>query len=277
MRPTERNVWKGKVYRSLLTKGFLIALTRRLPGTNDAFSFHSISSSHHFDSCHLTHTRQRNATFVRFASLGIHDGSLCIMPRKLGFLFQVSFRCGSKDVIQNEEAIDIKSPNRRCAVFASFLLHSFCHCFFSQSAFYYISVENRRPKTQKPNSQLPTNMYRVCRLIRLQLGTPLRPTSLHSQLSYSSSRLQVCSSHQHKEPPAAQDVSCHSRNTIASSPWQPQFWAHRSTWKRAGINTLRCLVGCTAGDFSTMWLLQTFYPELGMGPIMAASSTSPHL
>jgi hypothetical protein len=50
------------------------------------------------------------------------------------------------------------------------------------------------------------------------------------------------------------------------------FWTCRSTWKRAGINTLRCLVGCTAGDFSALWILQTYYPEMGMGSIMALSS-----
>lgn len=50
------------------------------------------------------------------------------------------------------------------------------------------------------------------------------------------------------------------------------FWACRSTWKRAGINTLRCLVGCTAGDFSSLWILQTYYPDMGMGGIMALSS-----
>ncbi|KAJ5418849.1 uncharacterized protein N7487_002399 [Penicillium crustosum] len=52
------------------------------------------------------------------------------------------------------------------------------------------------------------------------------------------------------------------------------FWACRSTWKRAGINTLRCLVGCTAGDFSALWILQTYYPEMGMSSIMALSMAS---
>ncbi|KZN84074.1 hypothetical protein EN45_111920 [Penicillium chrysogenum] len=52
------------------------------------------------------------------------------------------------------------------------------------------------------------------------------------------------------------------------------FWTCRSTWKRAGINTLRCLVGCTAGDFSALWILQTYYPEMGMGSIMALSMAS---
>ena len=54
------------------------------------------------------------------------------------------------------------------------------------------------------------------------------------------------------------------------------FWACRSTWKRAGINTLRCLVGCTAGDFSALWILQTYYPEMGMSSIMALSSGFPY-
>lgn len=56
------------------------------------------------------------------------------------------------------------------------------------------------------------------------------------------------------------------------SVWTPGFWTRRSTWKRAGINTLRCLVGCTIGDFSALWMLQTYYPGLGMGTIMGVSS-----
>lgn len=58
------------------------------------------------------------------------------------------------------------------------------------------------------------------------------------------------------------------------SSWDPGFWTCKSTWKRAGINTLRCLVGCTIGDFSALWILQTHYPGLGMGMIMGASSKS---
>jgi hypothetical protein len=50
------------------------------------------------------------------------------------------------------------------------------------------------------------------------------------------------------------------------------FWSCRGTWRRAGVNTLRCLVGCTAGDFSALWTLQTYMPEMGMGTIMALSS-----
>ncbi|CAD0113552.1 unnamed protein product, partial [Aureobasidium uvarum] len=52
------------------------------------------------------------------------------------------------------------------------------------------------------------------------------------------------------------------------------FWTCRGTWKRAGINTLRCLIGCTIGDFSALWALQTYAPDLGMGTIMALSMTS---
>ncbi|KAJ5673737.1 hypothetical protein N7462_009176 [Penicillium macrosclerotiorum] len=52
------------------------------------------------------------------------------------------------------------------------------------------------------------------------------------------------------------------------------FWTCRSTWRRAGINTLRCLVGCTVGDFSALWMLQSYYPELGMSTIMLASMAS---
>lgn len=52
------------------------------------------------------------------------------------------------------------------------------------------------------------------------------------------------------------------------------FWRSQSTWRRAGVNTLRCLVGCTLGDFSTMWFLQSQYPVLGTATIMALSMTA---
>ncbi|CAC9888571.1 unnamed protein product, partial [Aureobasidium pullulans] len=68
-------------------------------------------------------------------------------------------------------------------------------------------------------------------------------------------------------------------NEMKPAPTKPQislferaFWTCRGTWKRAGINTFRCLVGCTVGDFSALWALQTYAPELGMGTIMGLSS-----
>jgi len=48
----------------------------------------------------------------------------------------------------------------------------------------------------------------------------------------------------------------------APSPKRAGFWMSAPTWKRSGINTLRCLAGCTTGDFSTMWYLQSAYPDL---------------
>jgi hypothetical protein len=75
------------------------------------------------------------------------------------------------------------------------------------------------------------------------------------------------------------ETMSHSNNIKATPPKKPRlllsesaFWTCRGTWKRAGINTLRCLVGCTVGDFSALWTLQTYAPELGMGTIMAISS-----
>ncbi|KEZ43623.1 Uncharacterized protein SAPIO_CDS4218 [Scedosporium apiospermum] len=53
-----------------------------------------------------------------------------------------------------------------------------------------------------------------------------------------------------------------------------EFWASTSAWKRASVNTLRCLIGCTMGDFASLWFLQAFHPSLGMGTIMAISMAS---
>ncbi|KZF25859.1 hypothetical protein L228DRAFT_257382 [Xylona heveae TC161] len=81
---------------------------------------------------------------------------------------------------------------------------------------------------------------------------------------------------------SCQTLKRHNRRSAAAfstapklpSTWRFPFWTCRSTWKRAGINTLRCLVGCTIGDFSALWVLQTHYPELGTGAIMVASMVS---
>lgn len=56
------------------------------------------------------------------------------------------------------------------------------------------------------------------------------------------------------------------------SPFSISYWTSRVLWKRAGINTLRCLISCTLGDFSTMWFLQSQHPSLGIYMIMGISS-----
>ncbi|EFC48503.1 hypothetical protein NAEGRDRAFT_78531 [Naegleria gruberi] len=52
------------------------------------------------------------------------------------------------------------------------------------------------------------------------------------------------------------------------SVWDLKFWKCKHSWKRASLNTLNCLIGCSIGDFSMMWFLTSQYPELGMAMIM---------
>ncbi|OTA65217.1 hypothetical protein K449DRAFT_392329 [Hypoxylon sp. EC38] len=66
----------------------------------------------------------------------------------------------------------------------------------------------------------------------------------------------------------------HTCRSHTPSPSSLQFWTSIPTWRRAAVNTVRCLVGCTSGDFSAMWFLQMFYPDLGVGPIMAIAMAS---
>ena len=49
------------------------------------------------------------------------------------------------------------------------------------------------------------------------------------------------------------------------------FWADAPSWRRAARNTTRCLVGCSVGDLSCLWLLASAAPEVGAAPAMAAS------
>ena len=98
------------------------------------------------------------------------------------------------------------------------------------------------------------------------------PVSLLRRYFASSIPVRACQSNQPSKS------SCQNQKPAApaSPPWtfSRAFWACRSTWRRAGINTLRCLIGCTVGDFSALWTLQSYYPELGMNTIMLASSAS---
>lgn len=118
-------------------------------------------------------------------------------------------------------------------------------------------------------------------LLHWQSGHVLRKPSHFVRFFSSSPPAQACSSGDSKSPcqgrknTDGQNAGKAAATTNSSvSAWKHDFWSCRSTWKRAGINTLRCLVGCTVGDFSALWMLQTFYPELGMGTIMMISSTS---
>ncbi len=46
------------------------------------------------------------------------------------------------------------------------------------------------------------------------------------------------------------------------------FWQDKAAWRRAGYNTLNCLIGCSVGDFGMMFYLQTYYPTLSVWQIM---------
>jgi len=55
----------------------------------------------------------------------------------------------------------------------------------------------------------------------------------------------------------------HTHQTIPSHHTAP-FWKDRSVWKRASMNTLVCLVGCSIGDFGMILYLQIFHPYTPM-------------
>ncbi|GAB5372347.1 hypothetical protein AAMO2058_001657600, partial [Amorphochlora amoebiformis] len=52
------------------------------------------------------------------------------------------------------------------------------------------------------------------------------------------------------------------------------FFGDRVVWKRAAANTTRCLIGCSLGDFSMMFYLQSCHPEISVTVTMIASMLS---
>ncbi|KAF4472891.1 hypothetical protein FALBO_213 [Fusarium albosuccineum] len=113
-----------------------------------------------------------------------------------------------------------------------------------------------------------TSSARLCRSRLLGRSTQPRTTPIITgrsiclglQKQWTSS--QTCSK---KKP-------CHKSEPVSVT--SAAFWSSAPTWKRSSVNTLRCLVGCTTGDFAAMWLLQAYYPDLSMGIVMPISMAS---
>lgn len=66
--------------------------------------------------------------------------------------------------------------------------------------------------------------------------------------------------------------ACCSKNTTHTTTQLGMmnllFWKDPSSWKRAGKNTLNCLIGCSIGDFSMLFYLQHYHPDMSMWLVM---------
>lgn len=51
----------------------------------------------------------------------------------------------------------------------------------------------------------------------------------------------------------------------AKAPSKPsEFWLDQSVWRRASLNTVNCLIGCSIGDFAMVIFLQGYFPNVSM-------------
>lgn len=97
-------------------------------------------------------------------------------------------------------------------------------------------------------------------------------TCLHPHLPAPHRALCACSK-QTPPPPPAREVSATPAACGSGTPGgdSSEFWKSRPVWRRAAANTLRCLVGCSVGDLSALWLLQTHAPALSVTATVAAA------
>jgi copper chaperone CopZ len=59
---------------------------------------------------------------------------------------------------------------------------------------------------------------------------------------------------------------------IVDEPMPPAtggFWSESRLWRRASLNTLSCLIGCSIGDFAMIIYLQAYHPGTSMAVQMA--------
>jgi len=52
------------------------------------------------------------------------------------------------------------------------------------------------------------------------------------------------------------------------------FWGDVNVWRRAGFNTLNCLIGCSIGDFGTILYVQAFHPSITMTAQMVMATVA---
>jgi len=83
---------------------------------------------------------------------------------------------------------------------------------------------------------------------------------------------------------AQAEMACHPENPPSleekkdcceteSAP-KTHFWNDSHAWKKAGKNTLNCLIGCSIGDFGMIISLQAFYPQTPVMLVMVLAMTA---
>jgi hypothetical protein len=60
-----------------------------------------------------------------------------------------------------------------------------------------------------------------------------------------------------------EEMPGHTNNNLRQS-----FWSNKTTWRRAGFNTLNCLIGCSIGDFGTIIYFQSSHHHISMWLMM---------
>ncbi|ORZ13156.1 hypothetical protein BCR42DRAFT_419298 [Absidia repens] len=124
-------------------------------------------------------------------------------------------------------------------------------------------------------------MLTASTLLRLNVSTPSRilqkqwKNRITQQVVYSHSRSTTQEQRQRQGDSGKQTSHCcgskSEKNPQELSVLSKTFWNDPTTWQRTRVNTLRCLVGCTTGDFAAMWYLQYHYPTMSPVYSMAAA------
>ncbi|CAO3583520.1 unnamed protein product [Absidia cylindrospora] len=122
----------------------------------------------------------------------------------------------------------------------------------------------------KVSSLLRSSTPAPSRVLQKQCMNRISQQVVYSQ-SYSTNQ-----EHQQRQGDTGKQTSqcCGSKsekNSQELSVFSKTFWRNPTTWQRTRVNTLRCLVGCTTGDFAAMWYLQYHYPTMSPVYSMAAA------
>lgn len=102
----------------------------------------------------------------------------------------------------------------------------------------------------------------------VDLKDPRKVLTVHGSLSAQGVTALVEQAGFKTVPDAAND-HCAVPQSGPSAPAAAGFWGDGRVWRRASLNTLSCLIGCSIGDFGMIIYLQAFHPGTSMAVQMA--------
>ncbi len=113
-------------------------------------------------------------------------------------------------------------------------------------------------------------------ILQRPLHTSLTADSQTQQCTKSSAASSACHKNSPKEPASSPATTDTSNTQLLHLPPTRSlaFWLDPPTWRQSAINTIHCLLGCSIGDLSALFIFANYFPHVPMLVVMPIAMTS---